>query len=376
MSKVICDICGTVYQDTAECCPICGCARGSNTEVASEDLFLDEELTDSVPASGKGGRFSAANVKKKKKEIFDFDAMNSQGKDPEEDESEEIDENLSDDEEEDGEEPRTNTFLVVLLTILIVLLLLAAGFILFRYFLPNITSRNNDAGVTTGAAQVTQPRIEETTEPAIPCQSIVLIEGIPELNKDGKWLLHVLVMPEDTTDLLVYESADESIATVNEEGRVTAVAEGETTIYITCGMQQINCKVVVRFVEETEPPTEEPVQTAPEETVEATEAGVEEPVEEIQSESEETVAETKPLEALADVVLKLKRTDVTITEGYSFQLELDCDLKPEDVEWSVEHEYIAKVDNGYVTALRSGTTAVIVKYGDQQVQCIVRCRAR
>ena len=24
MSKIICEICGTSYPDTAECCPICG----------------------------------------------------------------------------------------------------------------------------------------------------------------------------------------------------------------------------------------------------------------------------------------------------------------------------------------------------------------
>ena len=27
MSKIICEICGTTYPDTAECCPICGCPK-------------------------------------------------------------------------------------------------------------------------------------------------------------------------------------------------------------------------------------------------------------------------------------------------------------------------------------------------------------
>ena len=40
---------------------------------------------------------------------------------------------------------------------------------------------------------------------------------------------------------------------------------------------------------------------------------------------------------------------------------------------SVEHAYIAKVENGYVTALQSGTTEITAKYGDQTVKCIVRC---
>ena len=59
---------------------------------------------------------------------------------------------------------------------------------------------------------------------------------------------------------------------------------------------------------------------------------------------------------------------------YQFTLELDCGLEQNQVEWSSEHPHIATVDeNGVVTAVKSGTTAIIAKYGDQQVQCIVRC---
>ena len=107
-------------------------------------------------------------------------------------------------------------------------------------------------------AETTAAAIEETTEPTIPCRSIALTGGMAELNREGQfYLLNVKVTPEDTTDILTYTSEDESVATVTVDGRVTAVAEGETTIYITCGKQQINCPVVVRYVEETEPPTEE-----------------------------------------------------------------------------------------------------------------------
>lgn len=38
MSKVICEICGTTYQDTAECCPICGCPRDMSGNVSDDDL--------------------------------------------------------------------------------------------------------------------------------------------------------------------------------------------------------------------------------------------------------------------------------------------------------------------------------------------------
>ena len=76
----------------------------------------------------------------------------------------------------------------------------------------------------------------------------------------------------------------------------------------------------------------------------------------------------------AQVTLKLKDTDIRLGVGYGHTILLDCDLKHEDIEWRIEHEYIAKVDDkGFVTALANGTTAVIAKYGDQEVQCILRC---
>ena len=44
------------------------------------------------------------------------------------------------------------------------------------------------------------------------------------------------------------------------------------------------------------------------------------------------------------------------------------------MEWSSEHPYIATVDeNGVVKAIKSGTTSITAKYGDQEVSCIVRC---
>ena len=62
MSKVICEICGTTYQDTAECCPICGCPRDMSGNVSEDDFVMDQ-----MPALNKGGRYSSG---KKKKEIF------------------------------------------------------------------------------------------------------------------------------------------------------------------------------------------------------------------------------------------------------------------------------------------------------------------
>ena len=56
---------------------------------------------------------------------------------------------------------------------------------------------------------------------------------------------------------------------------------------------------------------------------------------------------------------------------------LEClkrmDLKPEEVTWFTNNPNVALIRNGVVTALGPGTTKVFAKYGDQQVECIVRC---
>ena len=342
MSKIICDVCGTSYPDTAEQCPICGCSRDAAADMLKDDLLLDQEAEEGT--AGTGGASG-----KRRKEIFDFDEVNdNRPRKTREDET------LFNDEEEDDEEPGgSNTFAVVLLTVLIAVLLMAAGFLFFRYIMPNLGS-----GSDTTPQTVAQTAPVFTTEStSIPCTGMVLTSSTEAvLNQvGGRFLIHVLPEPSDTTDTITYTSADESIATVTEDGRIEAVAEGETEILITCGAQQASVKVTVKFEEVTVPPTVA-------ETVSET--------------TPETVPETTAAVAVAlkDVTLKLQRTDIKLGVGYEFQLLLDCDLEQNEVEWSSEHPHIATVDeNGNVKAVKYGTTSITAKYGDQEVQCIVRC---
>lgn len=359
MSKITCDICGTTYQDTADQCPICGCTRDAAAALLSDAVAAEEAV---VETAVKANRFAS-----KKKEIFDFDEVN----DPAAKAEEEDRSNSYDDEEEDEEDrPRHNTFVVILLTILIVGLLAVAGFLFVRYFLPNMMGSDE---TTAPATEVIETTAAPTTELTIPCQTLVMTSGAAQLSEAGQYfLVHVIAMPEDTTDKIVYASGDESIATVTEDGRITAVAEGETVIYITCGNQQMVCPVVCEFVEETTAP--ETNETGAEETTgeETDETTGEETDENKDAEAEETEA-TEAVDK-SGVTLKLKKTDITLPVYLQFTLVLDCDLEPTDVEWSSEHPHIATVDeNGVVTAKKYGTTIVTAKYGSQEVDCWVRC---
>ena len=49
MSKVICEICGTAYPETAEECPICGCTRDSAAALLA-DTGLEEEMAAAAAA--------------------------------------------------------------------------------------------------------------------------------------------------------------------------------------------------------------------------------------------------------------------------------------------------------------------------------------
>lgn len=384
MSKIICEICGTKYLDTAACCPICGWKQSPKKDNTSDEFdlgFLDTEIKEGepeevieesidiepVPQEEKLTLVTPPKAKKSKKEAFDFDAVNEDKppkrtkkpqpvEEPEEEEEEE--------EDEEEEESRSNPFLVILLVLLILALLATSGFIFWKYYLNGGDSDDFDDFSYVETEDTTEPETEETTLPTVPCTGLSLVSGIDDLTAEGQfWLLHVKASPEDTTDVITYSSADPSIVTVNEEGRVTALKEGETKIIITCGEQLIEAPVVVRFeevetnvTEETMPVTEA---TEPEET-EATEA----------TEEKEEEREIDP-----NVVLKLKRTDLTFgIRGVYATLQLDCDLEPSDVTFTSRNTNVATVNaKGEVTAAGPGLTVITVTYGKQSVECIIRC---
>lgn len=348
MNKIICEICGTTYQSNAAACPICGWTHNTPGAVAEDELELDS-FQEQEAAQDTAQKVSA---EKKNRAIFDYDAVNNGRKQAQVVAEEDTEEYV---EVEEEEEPKANTFLVVLLVIVIVALLLAAGYMFVRFFLPGRAADDQKETVPAVTAEVV-----ETMEPeveGIPCTNIALPNGIDVLNEKGQnWLLNVIVLPEDTTDEVIFESEDESIATVDENGKVTAVAEGETNIVVTCGDQKVTCPVTVRYEAETEP----------EETASMPTVGS----------SEETKATEETKASTPDVVLKLKKDDIQFGRyGVYFMLELDCDLEQSDVEWSSNNNYVASVDNeGRVTALGPGIAKITAKYDDQEVSCIVRCR--
>ena len=332
MNKVICDICGTSYPDTADRCPICGSNAVSNDTASGEAGGRAGEGQKNGHAPVRGGRFSEANVRKRNKAA-----------------GIEIPETFS------QEEPvsRGNGVLIAILVLLIAALLALTGYIFVKFFMPYVVLPEETQPVTTTEATTettTEATTEETTEePTIPCESLELLsEAEKELEGIGQYyLVNVVASPADTTDEIQYISSDESVAVINNEGRVEVVGEGVVTITVICGNQEVSCTFTcVAEGEGTEEVTEETVE-------------------------EETEETTKPL---LDVKLFLDKSDFTLSyRGDWYQLKFNQELTAEDITWISENPNVATVENGLVRCISYGTTKIIARYGDQEVVCIVRC---
>lgn len=345
MNRITCEVCGTAFQDTAPCCPICGWRpEGGAEEPAVDPAELENfDLDDLTKGLDTNGR------KKESKRVFDFDAVNTQKDTAVSDEDDDTAYYASVPEEEEPQ--KTNVGLVVVLVIFIALVLCATVFLAIKFLIPGKKADTQQTTLPTATAETVQTLAteEETTVPTVPCTGLAMSSGVQTLTSEGgKWLLHVLITPEDTTDTVEYRSEDESVVTVTADGCITAVGNGTTNVVITCGDQTLKCPVTVAIEAETEP------------TTQATEAA-----------ETEATEETKP----ANTTLKLKKSDITFTKiGVYTTLELDCDLKAEDVKWRTSDSSIAMVRNGVVTAMGKGVAKVTATYNGETVSCIVRVK--
>lgn len=81
-------------------------------------------------------------------------------------------------------------------------------------------------------------------------QSISISTSSMSLTKGSTGNLSISILPQDTSDnkTVTWKSADTNIATVDQDGVVTAVATGKTTVTATVGSRQVNCSITVSEV--------------------------------------------------------------------------------------------------------------------------------
>ena len=427
MGKIICEVCGTVYPDSADCCPICGYSRdhgGFHQEAGFPDLeketvpkfdsapqesLEDFDLSEYADLAGmeyenqqfgqtqKPQQEQPRQPQQGRKPIFDYDAVNPRERkkfDTYEDVGNEVTLNDYPQDSYDNydnyhERPaKSHTGLIIFLVLLIVALIAASAFLMFKFILPNLNPM--DPVLPSETVMLTEaPTAQPTTEPAIPCESLALVEGGEvKLTREGQYyLIHATVTPEDTTDQLSYASENESIILVDAGGKITAVAEGVTNVVLTCGSQTVKVPVTVSYEEETAAPeetgeaaeTDESAETkAAEDAAENAETQTADETDETAdaAQGEEAAPEGETEEATAPAIeLKLKKSDIMLgRQGIGYRLELDCPLDAvKDIEWSSTDVRVATVKDGVVTTVGPGTCQIIAKYGYQEVRCVIRC---
>lgn len=220
MSKVICDICGTSFPESATQCPICGCVRPA--EVVS---VPDAEETKTGYTYVKGGRFSKANVRKRNQ--MAAQAAGDEGSN-----------------QQDGSSGKRTAGLIIALVCVVLILACLILFVVTQW-------SDTFAGLFDSDESQSQ-------QVSISCTSIDVSNTEFVLSGPGESAkIEMTVKPYNTTDDITFTSSDKSVATVSISGKIEYVGPGKAEITVSCGDQSVICYVTCEeVVPETVPPTE------------------------------------------------------------------------------------------------------------------------
>ena len=110
------------------------------------------------------------------------------------------------------------------------------------------TAAANHAGTAVISAVCGEFRAEETFTVTVPVTGITLDKSSLELLKGGSAALSATVLPEDTTEekTVYFSSNNTNIATVDQNGNVTAVGAGSCTVTASHGSFSASCTVNVK----------------------------------------------------------------------------------------------------------------------------------
>ena len=215
----------------------------------------------------------------------------------------------------------------------------------------DIASANNGIVTAIGAGETTITATTEDGEKTAECVVTVIEESDPEpeeipvesveldvqnvtLKIGETTTLTATITPDNATNKNVtWSSENEDIASVNN-GIVTAIGEGETTITVTTEDGEKTAECVVTVIEESDP------------------------------EPEEIHVEKVELN-LQDISLEIGETATLVA------VITPSDATNKNITWSSENEDIASVNNGIVTAIGPGETTITVttEDGEKTAEC-------
>lgn len=327
MSKVICDVCGTAFPETDNQCPICGCAKTPTAQPVAEETVQPEAEKTVGGTYAKGGRYAKSNTKHTPAYAASKTSERRRRND-----------------HKDEEPQESNKGLVAVVIVLLLAIVMVVVYIGVSVFLSGLTILpNNDS--SNPSTEQTLESTEATTE-QVPCTDLKLGSMTIEFEQENQsCYLDVKEEPENTTDKVVFASADSNVATVDQNGLIVPVGHGQTVITVTCGQIVKECIVICSFGEPE--PTTEPTQPVP----------------------------TAPAGFVLKLITYKDSGEITISsEGETATIYRESNgVKASDIIWTVDDPAVATVENGRVTGVDRGTTTVTAMIGDQVVTCLVRC---
>ncbi len=230
-------------------------------------------------------------------------------------------------------------------------------------------------------------------EVLVPATAVSIDESVVTMQPDETHELKAILNPENSTDTLTWSSSDENVATVDENGIVTAVGTGTATITVKTSRNKFaSCTVQVRiFSTAIDMKSEADVNVGEKLTLTATmtPANTTDTITWKSSDSSVasvsstgvvtakkvgtvtiTATTTSGLTANCEVSvlkpstsIKLDKTSITINKG-SFEALVPTILpgdSTDGVTWTSSNESVATVENGIVTAVGRGMAVITAK---------------
>lgn len=352
MNKVICDICGTMYPETAEQCPICGCAKQANAEIVTADTAQEETGSTGTYTYVKGGRFSKANVRKRNKANSKAEqkAVEAVVSEP----ASAVTEDMEEQPKEKSNRGLVITVIVLLLAIVAVVIYIGLRFFapedLFKPKQPASTAPSTSAVAAPSTTSGTQPQQADTS-----CTGLMLSDVRVTLDYAGQsWLLDVSPVPANTTDVITYSSSDEAVVAVSADGVLTAMGGGQAVVTISCGRVSVDCTVTCSFDASAPQPTNET--TVP----------------------TETTAPAATVDPNANYTVLFygdsrEDNDVTLATGDSVEVTLEDDNgNVADVTWQADDTSVVEIDGTMFYATSPGVANVTATYGGKTFTIIFR----
>ncbi len=282
-----------------------------------------------------------------------------------------------------------------------------------------VDEEGNVVAVKVGSATITAKAGDKTasctvkvSSSTIPVSSISLNTSKLSLVEGESAVLTATVLPANATNASVtWSSSHPEIATVSQDGTVTAIKEGNATITAKAEDKTATCSVSVSpatipvssigldksrlsltegetyqltaSVYPTDATNKEVSWTSSDKSIasvdqDGTVHALKEGTATITAKAEDKTA-TCMVTVSANVIpvssISLNKANVTVTEGESFRLVatvLPENATDKTVSWSSSDESLATVDqSGYVRALAAGVVSIMAKAGDKTASCTV-----